>query len=285
MFKDELGGKIMTEFCALRAKAYAYKLDDDTEMKKAKGTKKCIVKREITFKNYVDALFNDEVITRSQQIFRSDHHKVCTEEVNKTALSSNDDKRIQTFDKVTTFPYGTNIFKVCEGEMLLKNKLIELDEDIDNTETEDIDNTKTEDTDICKTEDTDISKTEDIDISKTEDIDICKTEDTDICKTEDIDNTKTEDKDEDTDRDMLIRVFRYSKQGRGKKMVIGKEDKLSGSFGITVMYQNYVKSGYILMVNMHTHTQGLKSFAHILERCFLLGNIRQLHQNISQTHT
>ena len=63
-FKDELGGKIMTEFCALRAKAYAYKLDDDTEMKKAKGTKKCIVKREIIFKNYVDALFNDEVIIR-----------------------------------------------------------------------------------------------------------------------------------------------------------------------------------------------------------------------------
>ena len=79
MFKDELGGKIMTEFCALRAKAYAYKLDDDTEMKKAKGTKKCIVKREITFKNYVDALFNDEVIIKSQQRFRSDHHKVYTE--------------------------------------------------------------------------------------------------------------------------------------------------------------------------------------------------------------
>ena len=43
-----------------------------------------------------------------------------TEEVNKIALSSNDDKRIQTFDKVTTFPYGTNVFKVCENEMLLK---------------------------------------------------------------------------------------------------------------------------------------------------------------------
>ena len=70
--------------------------------------------------------------------------------------------------------------------------------------------------------------------------------------------------------------------GTAKKMVIGKEGKLSGSFGITVMYQNYVKSGYILMVNMHT--QGLKSFAHILGRCFLLENIRQL-EKISQTHT
>ena len=106
-------------------------------MKKAKGTKKCIVKREITFKNYADALFNDEVIIRSQQRFRSDHHRVCTEEVNKIALSSNDDKRIQTFDKVTTFPYGTNVFKVRENEMLSKNKLNEPDEDIDNTKTED----------------------------------------------------------------------------------------------------------------------------------------------------
>ena len=61
LFKDELGGKIIIEFCALRAKAYAYRLDDDTEKKKAKGTKKCIV-REITFKNYMDSLFNDDAI-------------------------------------------------------------------------------------------------------------------------------------------------------------------------------------------------------------------------------
>ena len=79
----------MIEFRALRAKAYAFKLDDDNEVKKAKGTKKCIVKREITFKNYADALFNDEVLIKSQQQFRSDHHKFCTEEVNKIALSSN----------------------------------------------------------------------------------------------------------------------------------------------------------------------------------------------------
>ena len=127
-FQDELGGKTMPEFCALRAKAYAYKLDDDTEMKKAKGTKKCIVKREITFKNYVDALFNDEVIIRSQQRFRSDHHRVYTEEVNKIALSSNDDKRIQTFDKVTTYPYGTNAFKVCESETLSKILMININD-------------------------------------------------------------------------------------------------------------------------------------------------------------
>ena len=114
MFKDEIGGKIMTEFCALRAKTRAFKLDDDTEMKKAKDTKKCIVKRELMFENYKDALFNDKIIIRSQQRFRSYNHKVYTEQVNKVALSSNDDKRIQTY-KVTTYPYGTNVFKVCEN--------------------------------------------------------------------------------------------------------------------------------------------------------------------------
>ena len=49
-----------------------------------------------------------------------DYHEVYTKEVNKTALSSNDDKRFQTFDRITTYPYGTNAFKVCESEMLSK---------------------------------------------------------------------------------------------------------------------------------------------------------------------
>ena len=133
-FKDELGGKIIVELCALRVKAYAYKLDDDTQNKKAKGTKKCIVKREIIFQNYVDSLFKNEVLLRSQQRFRSDHHKVYIEEVNKIALSSNDVKRIQIFDKITTFPYGTSVFKICENEMLLKNKFIIKDIDKDNNQ-------------------------------------------------------------------------------------------------------------------------------------------------------
>ena len=80
------------------------------------------------FENYKDSLFNDEVIIRSQQRFRSYNHKVYTEEVNKIALSSNDDKRIQTFDKVTTYPYGTNAFKVCESEMLNKILMININD-------------------------------------------------------------------------------------------------------------------------------------------------------------
>ena len=116
-FKDELEGKIMTEFCALRGKAYAFKLDNDTEHEKAKVKKKSLIKRELMFENYKDPLFNDKIILRSQQRFKSGHHRVYTEEVNKIALSSNDDKRIQKYDKITTYPYGTNIFKICENEI------------------------------------------------------------------------------------------------------------------------------------------------------------------------
>ena len=72
MFKDELGGKIIKEFCALRAKTYAYLMDDDSEKKKAKGTKKCIIKRKIMFENYKDSLFNNSTILRSQLRFKSD---------------------------------------------------------------------------------------------------------------------------------------------------------------------------------------------------------------------
>ena len=47
-----------------------------------------------------------------------------TEEVNKIVLSSNDDKRLQAFDGITTYPYGTNDFKVCESEMLMVKDLL-----------------------------------------------------------------------------------------------------------------------------------------------------------------
>ena len=67
LFKDELGGKIITEFCALRAKAYAYLMEDGTEHKEAKGTNKCIIKRELMFENYKDSLFSNKIILKSQK--------------------------------------------------------------------------------------------------------------------------------------------------------------------------------------------------------------------------
>ena len=67
-----------------------------------------------------DSLLNNKTVLKSRLRFKSNHHNVYTEEVNKIALSGNDDKRLQTFDRVTTYPYGTNAFKVCECEMLSK---------------------------------------------------------------------------------------------------------------------------------------------------------------------
>ena len=93
---------------------------DDKESKKAKGTKKCVIKRILMFENYKDSLFNNKTILKSQLRFKSDYHDVYTEEVNKIALSSNDDKRLQTFDRVTICPYVTNTFKVCETEIIGK---------------------------------------------------------------------------------------------------------------------------------------------------------------------
>ena len=120
VFKDKLGGKITKEFCALRAKTYTYLVDDDSEKKTAKGIKKCVIKCRLVFENYKDSLFNNKTISKSQLRFKSDYNNVYTEEVNKIPLNSNDDKRLQTSNKVTTYPYGTNAFKVCESEMLSK---------------------------------------------------------------------------------------------------------------------------------------------------------------------
>ena len=75
------------------------------------------------FRNFQDCLLNNKNVYGSQQRFQSSNHDVYTEEVNKIALSSNDDKRLQTHDEITTYPYGTNAFKVCGSEMFLKMKM------------------------------------------------------------------------------------------------------------------------------------------------------------------
>ena len=64
MFRDELGGKIMKEVCALRAKTYVYLMDDDSEKKKAKGRKKCVIKFRLMFENYKDLLFSNKTILK-----------------------------------------------------------------------------------------------------------------------------------------------------------------------------------------------------------------------------
>ena len=106
LMKDELGGRVITEFVALRPKTYSYLTDDCKEDKKARGTKKCVIKRMIKSDTYKNCLLNSEVILKSQQRFISKRHDVYTENSNKIALSSNDDKTIVSSDKITSYPYG-----------------------------------------------------------------------------------------------------------------------------------------------------------------------------------
>ena len=106
LMKDELGGEIITEFTALRPKTYSYLTDNDKIDKKAKGTKKCTINKMIKFNDYKKCLLNYEVVIKSQQRFISKKHDVYTENVNKIALSNDDDKRVLSNDKIMTYPYG-----------------------------------------------------------------------------------------------------------------------------------------------------------------------------------
>ena len=106
LMKDELGGKIITEFVTLRPKTYSFLTDDGKEDKKAKGTKKCVIKKMIKFNDYKKCLLNDEVMLQPQQRFISNKYDVDTENINKIALSNNDDKIIVLSNKITSYRYG-----------------------------------------------------------------------------------------------------------------------------------------------------------------------------------
>ena len=82
------------------------------------------MQRRIKFNDCKDCLLNNKIILKSQQRFKSEKRNIHTEKINKIALSSNDDKRIQIFEKITKYSYGTNAFKVCESEILSKYKLL-----------------------------------------------------------------------------------------------------------------------------------------------------------------
>ena len=132
LFKDELGGRIMKEFCALRTKTYSYLMDDNSEVTKSQGTQKCVIKRKTMLENYADCLFNNKIILKLQQRLKNNHHKVYTEDVNRIALSGDDDKRLQTFNRVTIYPYESEMMMVRDlfvkkcvdcpfhGELVLK---------------------------------------------------------------------------------------------------------------------------------------------------------------------
>ena len=116
LMKDELGGKIMTEFVALRAKMYAYRKIDRLaaqhehfvacDEKLCKGTKKYVVSEGLTFDDYKTCLFDGKTIYKEQMLFENKNHEVYTVNKDKIALNRDDDKRIVQVDGKTTLARG-----------------------------------------------------------------------------------------------------------------------------------------------------------------------------------
>ena len=106
MFKDEAGGKIIDEFVGLRSKLYSYKMLEGEETKKCKGVKKSVVKKSIAHEDYKTCLFTGKEQIRKMNVIRSYNHEVYTEEVNKVALCSDDDKRYILENQINTLAWG-----------------------------------------------------------------------------------------------------------------------------------------------------------------------------------
>ena len=69
-------------------------------IKEQKEQRTVVTKQRLKFNDYKNCLLNNERILKSQQRFKSEAHNVCPEEINKIALNSKDDKRLQTYDKI-----------------------------------------------------------------------------------------------------------------------------------------------------------------------------------------
>ena len=106
MFKDEASGKVIDEFVGLRVKLYSYRMFEGEESKKCQGVKKSVIKKSITHDDYKKCLFSRTEQLRKMNVIRSFQHEVYTEEVNKIALSCEDNKIHVLEDGVHTLALG-----------------------------------------------------------------------------------------------------------------------------------------------------------------------------------
>ena len=113
LFKDEAGGKQIVEFVGLRTKLYSYKILDGSEDEKCKGVTKIVTKRSIQFDEYRECLCSRKEQHRKINVIRSHCHEIYTKEINKIALSSDDDKRVIMVDGIHTLAYGHTNLKHC----------------------------------------------------------------------------------------------------------------------------------------------------------------------------
>ena len=123
--KDEIGKGYMTEFVALSPKVYAFKesrLNNSLiEHKKAQGAKKMVRKKHLCFDMYKKCLFENKTFNCIQHRIKSSPKSVDSIEINKIALRNYDNKRLRLFNGITTYPYGTNAFKICLDELKIKH--------------------------------------------------------------------------------------------------------------------------------------------------------------------
>ena len=101
-FKDETAGKQITHFVGLRPKLYTFKVEDKGETRKAKGVKKNVIKKSLSFEDYKNCLFSEDKVMKEMNIIRSQNHDIYSMTVNKVALSANDDKRLIGSNKINT---------------------------------------------------------------------------------------------------------------------------------------------------------------------------------------
>ena len=135
--KDELGGQIIKKFVGLCPKSYSYLKGNDDECKKAKGTKKCVVKRTLKFEYYKKCLKVSQIINIVNCLEKKgiNFHSLkkdlkvkgvmsITEEINKIALNSIDDKLMQSIDSVETNPHGMDKHLILKKEKVKRINII-----------------------------------------------------------------------------------------------------------------------------------------------------------------
>ena len=113
----------------LELKHIHFKLDNNHEVKKGKSTTKCVIENQLTFKDYINTLFNKVPMIKSQFGFRSRNHEIYTEKINKIALSSNDNKRIQDDNGINSYPHG--YFDNNNKKNKNKNKKVDTERELD----------------------------------------------------------------------------------------------------------------------------------------------------------
>ena len=116
--KDECNGTPIAECVCLRPKMYSILKADEKNIKKAKGVKKCVVKKQIMHEQYKETLFGKKQLWHGMNILRSQKHEIYGMYVNKISLSPFDSKRWIEEDGIHTKVYGYEpAFKFTDAEI------------------------------------------------------------------------------------------------------------------------------------------------------------------------